>query len=252
MKTTTYHLIAIVSIVALGLSASTASAANNNKKKNNQQNNSYQSGVSGILDLISQFKDKDDDDSKPPQTDPKPIDPGMGNGTTNPVSPPSRPGYVWVGDHWEREKAPQTVTTGKPGYVWVGDHWEREKAPSGMTMIVDPIPGQTLVGGKPIGTGQPIVTGQQLVTAGGVVVRDHRRPPVVSGNGGGGVTVTSSGTSRPKPSGGLLGTVTGGLSTVTTAVGNAAGSVGQAVGAVGGGSQSAPPMKITVIRDHRD
>ncbi|MEX2172143.1 MAG: hypothetical protein WD851_22675 [Pirellulales bacterium] len=109
-----------------------------------------------IGQLVEKFTKDDDNEQNPPVV---PIDPGMGNGqpTAPPAPPvPTRPGYVWVGDHWEREKAPQNNVqppavvnplpvgpirpVARPGYVWVGDHWERVKAPQQPLMIVDPIP----------------------------------------------------------------------------------------------------------------
>lgn len=80
---------------------------------------------------------------------PWPIDPGMGNGQPHadptPDTVPVRPGYIWVGDHWERVRAPQNSTRPtRPGYVWVGDHWERVRAPQ--TSVRPTKPGYVWVG----------------------------------------------------------------------------------------------------------
>lgn len=190
-----------------------------------QGNNNFnrQQRLGKLGQLIDRFKHNDE---KKGQKPPVPIDPGMGNGQpTAPPTPsvPTRPGYVWVGDHWERERAPQgnnvkppivvnptpiapVAPVGRPGFVWVGDHWERERAPQGNNVkppiVVNPTPiapvapvgrpGFVWVGdhwervkAEPKNTVTPTVVGQPTLV--GPVIRDHRTSPpyVVSGNQGG-------------------------------------------------------------------
>jgi hypothetical protein len=89
-----------------------------------------QLGVGQFIPLSGKKHKKHHNDNH----NPPPLDPGRGDGRVpvDPVTPtsPLGPGYVWVGDHWERAKAPltSTPTPTKPGFVWVGDHWERVKA----------------------------------------------------------------------------------------------------------------------------
>jgi hypothetical protein len=256
MKTTSLKLIAMASIATVALSAATASANNNKKKHNSQQNNQsaqyQQGGLAGLFDLISKLK-HDDDDSKP--DDRVPIDPGKGNGQTN--NPPSRPGFVWVIDHWERERAPQSgsgnqTPQGMPGFVWVGDHWEREKAKTnstGTTVIVDPYPGvfgtgpvvrDHTTGGTWVGTPGAIIrdhrndatnggssSGGVTVTSSNIIIRDHRKDANNTSNAPGGVTVTTS--DRPRGSAGGGGGLLGSLGNAVSNVGHAVSSVGNTV-----------------------
>lgn len=151
------------------------------------------------------------------------------------------PGFVWVGDHWERVRAPKTETQtplGKPGFVWVGDHWERERAKSNVTTIVDPYPG--VLGTS--NTSSPTITVRdhtngttQLVTPNGTItIRDH------GGSASGGVKVTSDPIIRDHRNGAIIrdhrngadqggkGDSKGAMDSVYGAVGT----VGDAVGSV--------------------
>lgn len=170
-----YTLLSLILCVTLGV-VSVAEAKNGSK--NRSFGFQQLMGGNSIGNLASKFNkhrdDNDDDDHQPP----KPIDPGIGNGgTSNPM--PTMPGYVWVDDHWEREKAPKSANPpqGRPGYIWVGDHWERVKAPT------------------TVSTMPPMV-----INPGTVVVRDHRGTSA----GSGGVTVSNTPEIRdhrkPKPS----------------------------------------------------
>ena len=283
MKTTFTNLIAIATIAAFGLSASTASADNHKKKHKSQPDDQSSQfylndldNAGDLVNLISHLKHKHKDDSKP--DDRVPIDPGKGNGQT--TTPPSMPGFVWVGDHWERERAPKKVTQtpqGMSGFVWVGDHWERDARDKKVTQIVDPYPG--VLGSSD--TSSPTITVRdhtngttQLITPNGTItIRDH------GGSASGGVQVTSDPIVRDHRNsadpivrdhrngadqgggGGLLGTASGMMSGLGHAVsgiggllGGTAKSAGNVAGDVlglGGGSSSADQANVTVIRDHR-
>lgn len=265
--------------------AASAACAGNDNPSENRTTHMVGIGIDDILDpvnkdrpkkkrkfgkigqLIEKFKQDKQEQNLPP----KPIDPGIGNG--QPLAPevPTRPGYVWVGDHWERERAPKkngnnqppmtadpnpVVPQGKPGYVWVGDHWERVRANS--TNVGTP----TVVGQPTVG---PVVRDHRTPTFGqsGAVVRDHRTPQANVHSSSGGATVTS----RPRPqrpssnvmtSSSPLDGVVDGFGNIGDALGDALGAAGNAVG-IGHGSitpvapskpvYKAPPS--ATVRDHR-
>lgn len=249
MKRTVFFALSLVAGLAFAASASADNSQNNNDNRSGKFGK-----VGSIFELVEELKKRHED--KEENDKPVPIDPGMGNGkpTADPVTPPSRPGYVWVGDHWEREKAPvkQPLTPpSRPGFVWVGDHWEREKAtsnsPTNTTVITDPVPGTIVVrdhrtpavdsnnasGGVTV-TSSPVIRDHRTPKTSGVwstsgaVVRDHRRPSVDTSSAPGGVVVTS--TPRPKKkSGGVLDTLEDAASNVGKVVGNAGSTVGNAV-----------------------
>jgi hypothetical protein len=289
MKTSPSNLIVIVAISAVVLSASSAVAGNNkNKQRKNSQSNSqtFRFGQGGaIFDLIEKLKKqhKDNDKDKEPQDVP-PIDPGKGDGKpTTPTQPPKMPGYVWVNDHWERERAPQgsvskppIAINPMPGTIVVRDHRDQPGDTWKPTFNASQAPGGVIVT-----SGSVVVRDHRTgATNGQFVIRDHRTD---SSNAPGGVTVTS-GKPRPKNNGGGIfgaigdaaGAVGNGISsaagTVGKGLGNAAGAVGDSLGnAAGTAGQvlginrgnkpsngvaqgttwSTPQMQNMVIRDHR-
>lgn len=288
-------LSAILGSLALATAASADNGQQNSQPKSkvavgnrfflNQGNNSASQNrrLGNLGQIINQFAHNDKKDKPKPQG--VPIDPGIGNGQpTAPTTPtiPTRPGYVWVGDHWERERAPQgnnikppmvadpvlgqpLAPQGKPGYVWVGDHWERVKAQPTNTTIPPAVNQPPMLG--------PVIRDHRTSTQngvfgnqGGIVVRDHRTPKLTitdASQAPGGVVVTSSPRPRrPASTGGgngLVSSIGQGLSGIGNAMGNALGTAGNAVG-IGNGSitpaggsakpvYNAPPA--ATVRDHR-
>lgn len=225
-----------------------------------------------IGQIVEHFTKDDDKEQNPPTI---PIDPGKGDGKPT-LEIPTRPGYVWVGDHWEREKAPQVTTPqGRPGFVWVGDHWERVKADGsnvGPTLIAQP----NVVG--PVVRDHRTTTSPYVVSGGnqgGIVIRDHRTPEakitVDASQASGGVVVTTS-PRRPRKPATSSGDVTGhgpldgivdgigdGIGGIGDALGDALGSAGNAV-AIGHGTitpagPAQPAYKApasATVRDHRN
>lgn len=234
--------------------------------------------------LVEKFTN-DHNEKKPPFT---PIDPGKGDGKTTTPEVPTRPGYVWVGDHWERVKAPKqplmivdpipvrpVAPQGRPDFVWVGDHWERVKAKPSNNVTPTVISQPNVVG--------PVVRdhrnpGSANVVSGfgqsGVVIRDHRTPAakitIDNSQAPGGVTVTSTPRPPRKPvstgSGDITGSgpldgVLGGLETLGDAAGDVLGAAGNAVGIgygsitpVGPATPAKPAYKApagATVRDHR-
>jgi hypothetical protein len=132
----------------------------------------------GFADFFSDHK-KHHGHHHPPKKDPIPIDPGKGDGPiadpirpTPPVVPAPRPGFVWVGDHWERVKAPAKTVNPYPANVVVRDH----RTPAGS------FPAGTIVRDHRTPTGASggvTVTVVNPTSTKGPVVRDHRTTPVV-------------------------------------------------------------------------
>jgi hypothetical protein len=241
-------------LILCGMCAFTASASAGDELRDENHSEFKKENQSlSLKDLISKIKKHHDKDNKK-DDDRIPIDPGKGDG-----KPVGRPGFVWVGDHWERERA----STTQPKVIVDSD-----------TIVVrdhrKPIPG---TGGS---------TSSGGVVTGSPIIRDRRND---SSNAHGGVTVTSSGKPRPKGNGGggILGTVGGAVSGAVDSVGDAVGAAGHAVGGaassvghavggaastvghgastvvksagsavgLGGKSDSTPSAKMTIIRDHR-
>jgi hypothetical protein len=245
-------------LITCGMYALTVTASAEDQPRDNNNLTFNQGGASlSIKQLVSKLKkhhDKEDKKHDDKDNNPPPIDPGKGDG-----KPIGRPGFVWVGDHWEREKATSTGT-GK---------------------IVDPIPGTIVVRDhrKPVN-----VTDSSQAAGGGTVtntpiIRDHRTPVwgTNNSNASGGVTVTGSPiirdhrgatatSTRGKPGskgkgGGILGTLGGAVSGAVDAVGDAASTVGSGAGKVvnsagkvvgiSNNSKPAPAARVTIVRDHR-
>jgi hypothetical protein len=214
-----------------------------------------------IADLVANLKNRHDDDD-----DRRPIDPGRGDGKDpqDNTTPPSMPGFVWVGDHWERQRANQTYPAGPmiadplPGTVVVRDHrkpvlgTDSSHAPGGVTVTSSPIirdhrndssgawsTGSVIVRDHRNDSNGAWSTGSAIIrdhrndssgawSTGSVIVRDHR-----NSSAPGGITVVS--TPRPKRggSGGLFGAIGDAASGVVSGLGNAVGSAGKAVGSAG-------------------
>ena len=146
-----------------------------------QQNRNDFGGWSGISRFVSDFKHHHDHQHQPTKQ-PIPIDPGRGDGRVpvnpTPVTPPARDGFVWVKDHWERERAPKAVNP-YPADVIVRDH--RTPSPSGGVIIRDH---RTPTVGASGGT---IIRDHRTTTdwaPGGTTVRDHRTPDSSNASGG--------------------------------------------------------------------
>jgi hypothetical protein len=123
----------------------------------------------GVSDIVSSFK-KQHGHNEEPKKNPIPIDPGKGDGRVPVATPPARPGFVWVGDHWEREKAPPKANP-YPADVIVRDH----RAPSGWS------------------SGDATIRDHRTPTVwtpSGASVRDHRTP--TSSNASGGTVIVTS------------------------------------------------------------
>jgi hypothetical protein len=280
------RLVSFALVASAVLAFAATASADNNSRRNKNFNASGKSG--SIEELILKFtnRERDDDEDDDDDDDRRPIDPGPGDGTNppsnpTPPQPQGRPGFVWVGDHWEREKAGQTyptnpvITDPLPGNIVVRDHrkpytgTDSSSAPGGVTV-----------------TNTPIIrdhrTGEN-----GPIIRDHRAPSLSPENGQGGVWVTET-TGKPRPKGGggggLLGGIGDAVSGAANGIGNAVGAAGNAVGnavgdaastvgrgagkvvntagnAVGGAYDSITPASKkpssantsgwTVVRDHR-
>jgi hypothetical protein len=181
----------------------------------------FQSG-SGISNMISSLKHhhKKDKDKKPPV----PLDPGRGDGRVpvEPTTPPARPGFVWVNDHWERERAPKPL--GNPN----GSTWTDNYGPNVRDHRTSPPP--------PMGNFPG-------------AVRDHRSNASMPG----GVTVTSTGRPRGNSIPTFQDPLMDALSRGASAVGKGASSVGSALGDLFSTEVGDPPQQGTgpVIRDHR-
>ncbi|MBX7074423.1 MAG: YXWGXW repeat-containing protein [Pirellulales bacterium] len=167
---------------------------------------------SDISGIASRFKKLHD--HKPPETtNPTPIDPGRGDDRVpvDPVVPQGRPGYVWVNDHWERERAnqptgPVIVDPTLVGPV-VRDHRTPRPANNVPWGTSAPIvrDHRSDAPTTPWNTGTPVVRDHRDGAAGGAgpVVRDHRTKSTSTGASGG-VTVTGAnpGSARPTSRGG--------------------------------------------------
>lgn len=300
MKRSTLLTAAVVTLVALQAAPALAgkkSRKNNqnqdqqqNQQQDQQQGQQRKFNVQSLLNgqpnwqsLIKKHKKHDQ-----PVT---PLDPGRPDDRVpveEPVvvTPPSRPGFVFVDGHWEREKAPKVPTTivdpastvGTTGTVVVRDH-RTQKPPFS-------------VGKPPLSTGQghggvtvtsgagPIIRdhrdgGATVTTQGGPIIRDHRKstnifnptggktwtvgptvrdhrtitpPPLASGNGQGGVTVTAT------PGGGqrdnaITGSGPNPLDLLAEGAAKVGNVFGIGYGEVTSGNGSAP--KGPTIRDHR-
>lgn len=132
---------------------------------------SQQSLSSGITsaNLVKKYKthNKQDDNIN----NVLPLDTGRGDGRvptdSKPTMPTGKPGFIWVGDHWERAKASTTGTstpTGKPGFVWVGDHWERAKASVSGTSNSTGKPGFVWAGDHWERAKAPVITTSKPIT----------------------------------------------------------------------------------------
>ena len=256
MKRSTLLTLTLVTLLALNAAPALAGKKSQKNNQNQDQQQGQQSNqqqrrfkvqslLSGQPNWQQIFK------KHKPHQDPKPIEP-VKDPVVEPVTPPSRPGYVWVNGHWERAKAPT-----KP------------------TMVVDPILTQ---GGPVVRDHRDSTTGNggvTVTTQGGPNIRDHRKsttifnptggktwtvaptvrdhrtitpPPLASGQGHGGVTVTTT------PGGGTRdNAITGSgpnpielLAEGAVKVGNV---FGIGYGEVTSGNGSAPSGPT--IRDHR-
>jgi hypothetical protein len=243
-------------LIFSALFAATALADNDrsNEQKNRIRLNKWNKS-GGIAGIVSNLKNRHDDDDDDDDDEERPNNPGQSGGNDPPANPepPKMPGYVWVGDHWERERAPKVTTPqGKPGFVWVGDHWEREKAPT--SPVIAPATGTIVIRDhrKPVNgvdasnaPGGVIVTQSPIIrdhrTQNGPIIRDHRESASGPVNAPGGVWVTET-TGKPRPKGGggggLLGAIGDAASGVASGIGNAVGSAGDAIGDVVGGAAS--------------
>jgi hypothetical protein len=266
-------ILVLIACGVLGFSSS-ASATHKPKYKKRPLNQIEKSEL--IKELVSKTKKHDRDDDDDDDDDRQPTDP-------KPPQPQGRPGFVWVGDHWERERAgspsPGKIVDPVHGTVVVRDHRK-------------PVAGtdSSQASGGVIVTNTPIIRDHRQSTwgtsgaSGGVVVttspiiRDHRGTtglptgnPRPKGNGGGGLldsigdAVSGAAHSVGSAIGGAASTVGHGavhvLGTARNTVGGAASTIEHGAGTVlhkvedtvglGGKSDSAPPARVTIVRDHR-
>jgi hypothetical protein len=265
MKRSTLLTLSVVTLVALQAAPALAGKKSRNNNQNQdqqqdqQQNQQRKFNVQSLLNgqpdwqsLIKKHKKHDQ-----PVT---PLDPGRPDDrvpVAEPVTPPSRPGYVFVDGHWERDRAPKSPkvivdpVTPQDAPI-VRDH--RTIKPPALSN------GQ---GGVTVTSGNgPVVrdhrnsttifnpTGGKVWTA-GPTVRDQRTitpPPISSGNGRGGVTVTTT------PGGGkrdnaITGSGPNPLDLLAEGAAKVGNVFGIGYGEVTSGDGSAPSGPI--VRDHR-
>jgi hypothetical protein len=239
MKRSLLTVAVIVSLFSLVASASAGQKNRNRDRDNNNNGQGSQSFVQnlgigrklggqagGIANMVSNFTKKNHkhDDKPKPQLDPNRPDDRVPVEPVAPVTPQGRPGFVWVGDHWERERAPKTPQ-----------------------MIVNPLP-ETL---------SPVVRDHRTTTA--PIVRDHRTTtaPVVrdhrTGSPSGGVTVTATpGSSRDNAitSSGFnpFASALNGLTTVGNKLGIG---YGEVTSGAPGSRDHRTPNPQPIVRDHR-
>ena len=201
MKRSTLLTLSVVTLVALQAAPALAGkkSRNNNQNQDQQQDQqqnqqrkfNVQSLLNGQPDWQGMFKKHKHHQDESPVT---PLDPGRGDGrvpVAEPITPPRRPGFVWVKDHWERARTPKLIVdpvTTQDGPV-VRDHRDGLGSNGGVTV--------TTQGGPIVRDHRSSATifnpnGGKVWTA-GTTVRDHRTitPPPLS-NGQGGVTVTTT------------------------------------------------------------
>ncbi len=190
-------LFAVVTM-SLCLLATPALAGNKKKQSNKQESQPSKSysakkfgqhlnlgggSLGSVSNIASQFKKHSK--KKHNSSEPKPLDPDKGDGRVpvDPVVPQGRPGFVWVGDHWERAKAPKKITPVQEPKVldptMVGPVVRDHRTPK-----LQPLSN---------GNGSGGVTVTPTTGGFGPEVRDHRTPklpPLSNGNGSGGVTVS--------------------------------------------------------------
>jgi hypothetical protein len=296
MKRSTLLTLSVVTLVALQAAPALAGKKSRkndqdqqqNQSQNQQQNQSQrkfnvQSLLNGQPDWQGVFKKhKHHDDDDAPNT---PLDPGRPDDRVpvdEPVTPPSRPGYVWVNGHWERERASTKPTvivdpiqtqstivvrdhrTVKPPFVSGGQGQGGVTVTSGNGPIIrDHRDSSTSNGGVTVTSGAgPTIrdhrdsvtifnpTGSKVWTA-GPTVRDHRTitpPPLAGKNGQGGVTVTTTpgGGSRDNA---ITGSGPNPLDLLAEGAAKVGNVFGIGYGEVTSGDGSAPSGPI--VRDHR-
>jgi len=208
MKNFVRSILAIFSLLAIAAAVQAGDHGHQGHSGNHsQQQNPFRYGNwDGVSQMLSQFHQyhspKPHPTKQPIPIDPgkgdgrvpvKPIDPGTGNGHTsgNPT-PPARDGFVWVNDHWERARAPKSVTP-YPADVVVRDHRTPVTNAGGGVVVRDH---RTTTGST---SGGPVIRDHRTTTdwmPAGPTVRDHRASAGTASNASGGTIVIST---NPRP-----------------------------------------------------